>query len=435
MNKNVADKNVENNGGIRMKRLADIHSDKAVPNGAFAIYPGPRCPLALVTNVISGIKGACALIVGMAECTYYNRNISLALNKETQTNHTWSYSLTSNEVIFGCREGVMQALEQIDRDGAEAIFLVSACVPELIGEDFEGMAREANSRLKARVIHIHAAHFRCFSSVPAREEALASLHQLMEKQEVREKTVNLLGEGARWVGKSELVRLLRKQGIHINCSIPGNLTVEEIRKASSAALSIVVDMAALPLAQRMLESFGTPFVLFPHLLDVEEIRSAYREIGAHLQVDLEKEIEVLYAGAKKQMEIHVQKVKGKSFACGYLEIDPFICSAFLSSLGMNPVYLEIEYFFEKARQWSGKVLADGYNPYIGRTFTFNTTRQVLRDLFPDYFLGHAMQKQAKTGALPYVKCEGAGSLLGFEQPMHLLDALAAASQTTEQLKT
>lgn len=434
MNKNVTDRIIEDSGGIQIKRLADIHSDKAVQNGAFAIHPGPRCPLALVTNVITGIKGACALIVGMAECTYYNRNISLALHKETETNHTWSYALTSNEVIFGCREGVMQALEQIDRDGAEVIFLVSACVPELIGEDFEGMAREANSRLKARVIHIHAAHFRCFSSVPAREESLTSLHQLMEKREVREKTVNLLGEGARWIGKSELVCSLKKQGIHINCSIPGNLTVEEIRNASSAALSIVVDMAALPLAQRMRESFGIPFVLFPHLLDMEEIRSAYREIGAHLQVDLE-EIEVLYTETKKRMEIHIPKVKGKSFACGYLEIDPFICSAFLSSLGMNPVYMEIEYFFEKVRQWSGKILADGHNPYIGRTFTFNTTRQMLQNLFPDYFLGHAMQKQAKAGALTYVKCEGAASLLGFEQPLHLLEALAAASQTTEQLET
>ena len=149
----------------------------------------------------------------------------------------------------------------------------------MVGEDFEGIARHSSSMMNARVINIPASHFKCYSSVPTKIASLTSLYAIMEKQLVQKNTINLLGEGANSLKKSELICILQKHGISINCSVPSNLTIELLRNAPSASLSIVTDLAALPLAKKMYVSFGTPYVLFPHLLDPKEIRHAYYEIA------------------------------------------------------------------------------------------------------------------------------------------------------------
>lgn len=406
-----------------MSLLSMVNKDRDIKQGTYAIYPGPRCPLALVTNVLSGISGVLTLIVGTAECTYYNKSISLTLKDGCEENTTWSYCIDPKEVIFGCRDGIIEALIELDKTGMQVIYLVSACVPEMIGEDFEGIARVVDSMIKARVIHISASHFKCYSSVPSKEASFTSLHAIMEKQTIKKNTINLIGEASNLLIKSELITILQKHGISVNCTIPYNLTIEDLRKAPSAALSIVTDMVALPLAKRMYTNFGTPYVLFPHLLDPKEIRQAYKEIANHLNISIEEEIESLYEKTQEQVERYAIKVKGKSFVSGYLPLDPFAFSAFLSSLEMKPAYIEVEYYFDEAKLWSNKILASGYNPYVGRTFNLNTMSEVLRSTSTDYFFGYSIAEQSEDNTMQSIKYETATSELGFEQPLSLLENL------------
>ncbi len=403
-----------------LRKLSDIKKDKDINQGAHAIYPGPRCPLALVTNIFSGIKGISTLIVGTSECTYYNKNISVSSKDELEENTTWSYSLDPKEVIFGCRDGIINALQEIDKIGTEAIILVSACVPEMIGEDFQGMAHKANSILNSKVIHINAAHFKCYSPVPSKEASLSSLYTIMEKQAIEKNTINILGEGSQNLHNSEVITLLKNHNIKVNCTIPHNLTVDALRKAPSAALSIVTDIAALPLAEKIHEKFGTPYVLFPHLLDIDEIKNSYNEIANYLDINIDKDIEELYLRAKKQIETYRSILEGKLFASGYMTLDPFILSAFLLSLGMKPVYIETEYFFDTNKLWSNKILSLGSNPYVGHTFNFSTISKVLNSLAIDYFFGFAPLKQSEVSAMKSVAYKVADFELGFEQSLNLL---------------
>ena len=424
MNKRLAVAENESKYIDHLSLLSKVNKDRDINQGTYAIYPGPRCPLALVTNVFSGIKGVLTLIVGTAECTYYNKNISLMLKHGCEENTTWSYCIDPKEVIFGCRDGIIEALIELDKIGKEVIYLVSACVPEMIGEDFEGIARAANSTINAQVIHISASHFKCYSSMPTKEASLTSLHMIMKEQPINKNTINLLGEASNLLIKSELVRILQKHGISINCTIPYNLTIDDLRKAPSAALSIVTDIVALPLAKKMFKNFGTPYVLFPHLLDPKEIRQAYKEIAHHLNISIEEDVEILYKKTQEQVELCALKVKGKSFVSGYLSLDPFIFSAFLSSLQMKPVYIEVEYYFDEAKQWSDKILTTGYNPYIGRTFNSNTISEVLKSSATDYFFGYSITEQPEHNSMQSIKYETATSELGFEQPLSLLKIVA-----------
>lgn len=414
-----------------LKKLSDISTDEHIKGGACGIYPGPRCPLALITNVLGEITGIAALVVGTAECTYYNKNISLMFDKADEINQTWSYSIDSKEVIFGCRQGVIEALKEIDETGVEGIVLISACVPEMIGEDFEGIIFEANEVLKAKVVHVEAAHFKSYSTVPSKEKALLSLVEFMKKQETVEKTVNILGSESGLLKQGELVRLLNKQGVEVNCYIPYNLTVEDLQKAPSVALSIVTDMAALPLAKKMQKKFGIPYIPFFHLLNPEEIRESYKEIGKYLGIHMEEEVEALYENAMSKISLGAQTLRGRTIAIGYTVLDPVICADFFSILGMEPMYIEADYFFKEDQVWRKNILDRGYDPYVGRTFNFNTTEAVLRTFQPDYFFGFGAlpQKDMKTNIIKY---DTALSEIGFEQSVNMISKLI---ESVEHQKT
>jgi nitrogenase molybdenum-cofactor synthesis protein NifE len=420
MDKNSVAKEHKHKYIDNLSLLSIVNKDRDIKQGSYAIYPGPRCPLALVTNVFSNIKGVLTLVVGTAECTYYNKNISLMFKDGYEENTTWSYCIDPKELIFGCRDGIVEALCEMDKTGAEVILLVSACVPEMVGEDFEGIARHSSSIMNARVINIPASHFKCYSSVPTKMASLTSLYAIMEKQLVQKNTINLLGEASNLLVKSELIRILQKHGISINCTVPNNLTIDILRKAPSAALSIVTDLAALPLAKKMYVNFGTPYVLFPHLLDPKEIRQAYYEIADNLNISIEEEIESLFEKTQNQIDLYAYKVKGRSFISGYLSLDPFIFSAFLSSLQMKPEYIEVEYFFDENKLWRNKILDIGYNPYVGRTFNSNTTRYMLNSTFVDYYFGYNMAQEPEKNSILFIKYDAISSELGFEQPLSLL---------------
>ncbi|MCB2361307.1 nitrogenase component 1 [Clostridium estertheticum] len=428
MDKKLIDENLKNKYINNLSLLSIINKDRDIKQGSYAIYPGPRCPLALVTNVFSNIKGALTLIVGTAECTYYNKNISLMFKDGYEENTTWSYSIEPKELIFGCRDGVIQALCEMSKTDAEVIFLVSACVPEMVGEDFEGIAGYVNTMIKARVINIPAAHFKSYSSVPTKIASLTALYDIMEKpiidnKPLQKNTINLLGESSNLLKKSELILILQNHGISINCSVPSNLTIDILRIAPLATLSIVTDLAALPLAKKMFTSFGTPYVLFPHLLDPKEIRNTYYEIAGYLNISIGEEIETLYEKAQKQVDLCMAIVKGRSFIIGYLSLDPFIFCAFLSSMQMKPLHIEVEYYFNEDKPWKNKILTFGYDPYVVRTFNFNTTQETLKSTTSDYYFGYNIAEKPKDNSIQFIKYETAPFELGFEQPLSLLKHL------------
>ncbi|TCK93333.1 nitrogenase molybdenum-cofactor synthesis protein NifE [Natranaerovirga hydrolytica] len=406
----------------RAKHISQIKTDKKIQSCHTALYPGARCPLAVVNSVLSGIKGITTLIIGMAECTYYNKNVALTTNSDHQNHFTWSYALDSKEIIFGCKKGILKAIDEINKTGVEVIFIISACVPETIGEDFSAIASDASEKLKAKVLHIEAAHFKNYSSVPSLKDAFTILSKLMEEQAVNKKGINLLGIGAHMLINSELVSLLKNKGVEIQTIIPSTTTVSDIKKAPRAKLNIVTDLSALPLAKKMKEIFGTAYLLFPHLLDIEEIREGYRSIEDALDIDINEEVEGLYKKAKASVALHAKALEHKTFGCGYFFIDPMITSAFLKSLKMTPLYIETEYYHSESKYWKNKIIEHGIDPYIVRVWDFDTTKEVLGTNGLDFFIGLNIIKESQYKEI-YVENKTAVYALGFEQPIGLLEAI------------
>ncbi len=405
----------------RLNRLSDIDSDKAIKSGTTAIYPGTRCPIAPVTSIVNEIEDAYMLVVGTAECTYYNKNISIQEEKTLTQNKVWSYSMNSNEVVFGCRDGVYEALKTIKESvEPKVIFLVSACVPEMIGEDFESIVDEASLELDLKVIYINGAHFKCYSAMPAENNTVLALCDLMEKQDIEEKSVNIIGSKYSLIKNSELIKLLESKEININSCIPFELSVDKLKTAAKVKLNIVTDITYLPIAKKMQQDYGIQYIIFNYSLEFECIKKAYLEIGETLDIDISKEVQGLYEEAAKTYE---HEFRGKSFGTGYLGIDSFGLNHLLTSLGMKLEYMEIEYYFEENESLKNKILELGNNPFVGRSFDYLTLKNLLKDKEMDYFIGAVLDnKNAGNTKIiaPYMIFAGK---LGFEAPLTLLKAM------------
>ena len=65
----------------------------------------------MASVIIENIEGLSSLLVGMPECTTHSRLFSPYPEGEKGELH-WLYALDSREVVFGCRDGVMEALKK-----------------------------------------------------------------------------------------------------------------------------------------------------------------------------------------------------------------------------------------------------------------------------------------------------------------------------------
>jgi hypothetical protein len=142
------------------------------------------------------VPGLSTLVVGMPECTVYSRAVAgravasravasraVAGRSCDATALHWSYVLDDSEVIFGCGEGLAAAIREMDRNQARTIMVIFTCVPELTGEDIEGILHGLRPQVSASLIPLPAGHFKCNSHPQGLRKALASLCALMEPRD------------------------------------------------------------------------------------------------------------------------------------------------------------------------------------------------------------------------------------------------------------
>jgi hypothetical protein len=118
-----------------LRRLSTLRSGKNIKLLTPAVYSGGWCPMRIACNICEDIGGLSYLLVGMPECAIHSLRMS-AMPEGTNGELRWLYVLDANEVVFGCRQGVIDALRVMDEGGAKAILMIATCVTDLIGEDF-----------------------------------------------------------------------------------------------------------------------------------------------------------------------------------------------------------------------------------------------------------------------------------------------------------
>ncbi|MCK9282673.1 MAG: nitrogenase iron-molybdenum cofactor biosynthesis protein NifE [Rhodocyclaceae bacterium] len=182
--------------------------------------------------------------------------------------------LTEQDVIMGRGEKrLFHAIKQaIDDYAPKAVFLYSTCVPALIGDDMDAVAKAAAERWGTPVIPVDCAGFYGTKNLGNRIAGEAMFKHVIGTREpdpvpesaqrpgITVHDVNLIGEyniaGEFWY----LAPLFDELGLRILCTLSGDTRFHEVQTMHRAEVSMVVcAKALLNVARKLEENHGVPF--------------------------------------------------------------------------------------------------------------------------------------------------------------------------------
>lgn len=404
-----------------LNRLNDINVDKDIKSLSHAVYPGTHCPLFGVVLTASYIKNMPLIVVGTNECTYYTK--TFAYHRQHGKDKVYSVVLKENDVVFGAEKKVTKAVKKIvELEDAEAVMIVSTCVPELIGEDYSALSVELTDELNIPVFCVNTEHYSTNSHILGMKRALKSLTVAMDKPKWIE-GVNILGHRHDNVENTELLEVLSRNGIKINTVIPSKCDLDSIKSASNAKLNIVTDMVAIDLAEEMKKLFGTEYIYFDKHMDKEIIEKNYRNLSDILELNLNLEIDKKIDEYNLLFKECSDIVKGMKLIYGNTPMMAFETVDFLSDLGMEPTFVQVRELYDQDKDFKENIANKGHNPHISRIANIAPLRKLYKDMKADVYIGHENPMLLRQNGLAQVTLDEHAQKIGFELPIGIMRTL------------
>lgn len=135
-------------------RLRELESHDSITMLQAAGHIGGHCPMHSVLSGLRQVDDVASIVVGTSECTNYSRFVLKDYGKHGM------YSLDEDEVVFGCRDGLMEALQFMEEQGHQYVLLIMTCIPSLTGEDMEALIHEWHQSHSMTVGYVDVAHFK-----------------------------------------------------------------------------------------------------------------------------------------------------------------------------------------------------------------------------------------------------------------------------------
>lgn len=419
----------------RLKRLSEIEdTNKDIRDLTYAQFPGTHCPLMGAAMAVRGIDGAYMMIVGTDECAYYTKRMTIH-------SEDWggiggrcvSVTIDQHDITFGCVKKVKEAFNELmDEYSPEAVFIVTTCVPEIIGDDFDALAFELTESFGIRVMIVHTEHFKCENHLPGVERTITACFELMQPQK-KNGSVNVIGQRMGRFEDTELNRILVSAGIEICAMIPSGCSIDDIRRAPCARVNIVVNDIGLPLAKKMKASFGTPYVFFDKFTNPGHIEKAYQELFSFLELPLPAELEALKATAEKAVLDAKKKLNGVSFIYGNTPFRAFEACAFMSSLGMKAELIQCHGIKSEDENDVSSILT-AHDPFITQSANISPMQYIYDELRPMLYLGHEYAMRLRNKGIALVHTDMGGGMLGYEATSYLLAQLIHSAEEAREIR-
>lgn len=404
-----------------LNKLDEINEDKDIKSLSHAIFPGTHCPLFGVMLTASYIKNMPVLVVGTSECTYYTKNFEY--HRQKGKDSVYSLALKEKDVVFGAQVKVEKAIKQIvEIEEPDAIMIVTTCVPELIGEDYSSIEYSLSDEINIPIFVVNTEHFKCNSHIPGMTRALKSLGNAMNKPKYNE-GVNILGHRQSDVEKTELVSILKSQGIKINTVIPSKCDIENIKNASNVKLNIVTDMIAIDLAKYMKEKFSIDYIYFDKHMSKNIIFENYHKLSKILDIDFNKK---LTQQRKEYDELFLKLseiLKGKKLIYGNTPMMAFETVDFLSDLGAIPIFVQVRELYEQDKIFKKNLIEKGFNPYVSRIANIAPLRHLYDSIGADLYIGHENPMLLREKGLMQITMDSHAQKIGYELPIAMMKDL------------
>lgn len=405
----------------RLNRLSKVQTIKDIPQLTTALFPGTHCPLMGAAMIAGGIKDCLLVIVGTDECSYYTKSLTLSERYGGINGRCVSVVLDSHDVTFGSAESMHKAFKEIVAEyRPKCVMLVTTCVIEVIGDDYDAIAEELTKQYSIPVMAVHTEHFKCEDHFPGFERAITACQSIMQPQEC-DGSVNVLGQRFGDFADTELYALLTKSGVKIGVQLPSGCTSDDIRRAPAAKINIVVNDIALPLAQKMQEQYGVPYVYFNRFAAPEKILQAYQHLFAYLELSLPAEVNAKFDECKALEQKTLPVVQGVPYIFGNTQYDCFELNSYLCRLGLVPQLIQSNKLRQEHFEDIKGILATT-DPYVCKAANIAP----LQYLHPWIYIGHEFGERLRRKGIAQLHSDPAGKMLGFECNTFLLKILQQA---------
>ena len=201
----------------------------------------------------------------------------------------------ARHLVHGADYLALEAVKRVyEKFKPSFIALIDSAGPAMLGDYMESVVwRAGKEGVECPVNYFGGAGF--YSSMQGGyEDSLESLVEFMKRSEQTEEgSVNIIGfhtDEPRWrQDLTEIQRMLTTVGLRINAVLTAS-TFEEIVRAPSASLNVVMGGEGLKLARRMEEEFSTPYIVVQYPYGLNGSEEFLRGICSELNVKIENEI-------------------------------------------------------------------------------------------------------------------------------------------------
>lgn len=401
-----------------LKKLSKIKTNAGIKFLTPAAFPGNHCPMHTALALSSRIEGMSTLLVGTPECGNYSRGI-IENTKDTKELYL-TYILDSHEVVFGCRKGLIETIRKMDKLSVKAISIILTCVPEIIGEDIEGIIYEIQPEVNAILTYVNIGHFKCNSYPSGYYKTLLSFKAFMKKAITNKKVVNVLGRGPKedHIPMPKVLDILEKKGIELKMLAPKS-SINDFIEAPKSALNIVVSPFMEPLAKMMEDEFNIPYIDAHKTYSVNDIDNLYTSIEEILEIKCKEDLSDL-----KEKTISLENkakniLSNKSYVLTNLgAVAPLPLVLYLSEFNMKPLVLHIDEFYPNDKKLVKLINEKGYDPLASHMVNDEIDSKVLKELNADIYLGILTYKLEECSSVPHL--ENLYGSIGYERSIELL---------------
>ncbi|MDF2802424.1 MAG: nitrogenase component alpha chain [Anaerocolumna sp.] len=279
--------------------------------------------------VLGPIKDALQIVHGPIGCSYYawGTRRHKGKNEEGVDNYLqycFSTDMQEPDIVFGGEKKLQKAItEAMDLFNPSTIFICSTCPVGLIGDDIHAVAKWAEKEYGIKCIAYSCEGYKGVSQSAGHHIANNQIMRFVigeGDREIKNKfSVNILGEynigGDGW----ETERILKRIGYEVVSTFTGDSSIEDLKNAHLANLSLVQCHRSINyIAEMIEEKYGTPWMKV-NFIGVKGAIKTLRDIARYFNdPELTKKTEEVIAEElgliQDDMAYYKSKLKGKTAA-------------------------------------------------------------------------------------------------------------------------
>jgi nitrogenase molybdenum-iron protein alpha/beta subunit len=221
------------------------------------------CTLTGALSVTTQVRDAITIIHGPKGCTHHNFSLLHATavdNDRISLPDIISTGLSESDIIFGGEGALRQTLDAAALQNSSAIFVLSTCLVETIGDDVAAVCRASHG---IPVIQIPSAGFLGGTFQNGVNNALNAIADTAEPC-TKGSYVNVIGEKNLEYeveeNYTEVCRLLGAIGIPVNVRFLRDCSIRDVSRLGAARLNILRDGEVRAVGERLQYRFDTPFI-------------------------------------------------------------------------------------------------------------------------------------------------------------------------------